>query len=88
MRDAEKQFSIIRTCSGRSGPAAVCNGCTGFAANSTSDYAVVASKKTLADSDWKKVAQALVKKHNATVVTFDADVNETVPELRRQFPRY
>ena len=60
----------------------------GFAANSTSDYAVVASKKTLADSDWKKVAQALVKKHNATVVTFDADVNETVPELRRQFPRY
>jgi len=60
----------------------------GFAANNTSDYAVVVSKTTLADADWKKVTDALVKKHNATVVTFEADVNETLPELRRQFPRY
>jgi len=59
-----------------------------FAANNTSDYAVVVSKKTLADEDWKKVTDVLVKKHHATVVTFEADVNETLPELRRQFPRY
>ena len=53
-----------------------------------SDYAVVVSKKTFADPDWKKVADALVKKHNASMVTFDADVSDTLPALRRQFPRY
>ncbi len=52
------------------------------------DYAVVASKKTLDDVDWKKVVNALVKKHGANVVSFDADVNETLPALRSQFPRF
>jgi hypothetical protein len=59
-----------------------------FAADKSSDYAVVVSKKTAADPDWKKVVDVLVKKHKATVVTFDADVNDALPELRRQFPRY
>ena len=59
-----------------------------FAANKSHDYAVVVSKKTLGDGGWKKVVDALVKRHNATVVAFDADVEETLPELRRQFPRY
>jgi len=59
-----------------------------MAANKSHDYAVVVSKKTLGDGGWKKVVDALVKKHNATVVAFAADVDETLPELRRQFPRY
>jgi hypothetical protein len=31
----------------------------GFAANNTSDYAVVLCKTTLADGDWKKVTDAI-----------------------------
>jgi hypothetical protein len=52
------------------------------------DYAVVVSKKTLGDADWTKVVDALVKKHSANVVSFDADLTETLPALRQQFPRY
>jgi zinc protease len=59
-----------------------------WGANKSQEYAVVVSKNTLADAGWKKVVDALVKEHNATVVTFDNDVDDTLPELRRQFPRY
>src|SRR5579871_537554 len=52
------------------------------------DYAVVVSKKTQEDADWKKVVSALLKKHHANVVSYDSDVNETLPALRQQFPRY
>jgi hypothetical protein len=59
-----------------------------WAAEKSQDYAVVVSKRTLGDAQWKKVVDALVQEHNATVVIFDADVDDTLPELRRQFPRY
>lgn len=53
-----------------------------------SGYVVVVSRKTHADADWNKVVDALREKHDATVVVFDADVSETLPTLRLQFPRY
>jgi len=52
------------------------------------DYAVVVSKATFADAAWTKVVEALVREHDATVVTFDTDVESALPELRRQYPRY
>jgi len=36
-------------------------------------YAVVVSKQTAGDAEWAKVVEALRVKHNATVVTYDAD---------------
>ncbi|MEN6449883.1 MAG: SHD1 domain-containing protein [Thermoguttaceae bacterium] len=51
-------------------------------------YAVVVSKETHADSNWKAVVDALVAKHQATVVEYEGDVNETLPELRKLMPRY
>lgn len=54
----------------------------------TADYAVVVSKKTLADAGWTKVVNALVQKHQASVIVFNSDVKEALPELRGQFPRY
>ncbi len=59
-----------------------------LAADKGQDYAVVVSKKTFGDAAWKKVVEALVQEHHANVVTFDADVDETLPELRKLFPRY
>jgi zinc protease len=57
-------------------------------AGNASDYAVVVSAKTYADSEWKQVVTALVEKHGASLVTFEASVDETLPALRRQFPRF
>lgn len=59
-----------------------------WAATNTPDYAVVVSRQTLGDAQWRKVVDALVEEHHATVVTFEADVDDTLPKLRRQFPRY
>jgi len=53
-----------------------------------SDYAVVVSQSTRAKADWNQVVSALVEKHHASVVTFDRSVDEALPELRRQFPRF
>ena len=52
------------------------------------DYAVVVSKATKAKPEWNQVVTTLVEKHHATVVTFDRSVDEALPVLRRQFPRY
>lgn len=51
-------------------------------------YSVVVSKATHDDPRWKSVVDALVAKHGATVIVFDKSVDEALPELRRQFPRY
>ena len=56
-----------------------------FAAN---DYAVVVSKATHADKDWKPVVTALVKKHGAKVIEFEGNVTGTLGKLRGQFPRH
>ncbi len=52
------------------------------------DYAVVVSQKTRQDAGWKAVVEALVIKHRATVLTFTSSVDEVLPPLREQFPRY
>ncbi|MBN2560404.1 MAG: hypothetical protein JXQ75_05680 [Phycisphaerae bacterium] len=51
-------------------------------------YAVVVSRRTHAGAGWNQVVEALREKHDATVVAFEADVNEALPALRAQFPRY
>jgi hypothetical protein len=51
-------------------------------------YAVVVKNSTAEDSDWKKVVAALTKKHNASIVTYDASVEESLDTLKREFPRY
>jgi hypothetical protein len=56
------------------------------------DYAVVVSKKTHDDPQWKKVVEALVKKHaaeyHAQVIEYADDVNESLAPLKKMFPRY
>lgn len=52
------------------------------------DYVVVVSKATQSDSEWSKVVEELVAKHQAEVVTYDKHVSESLPALRETFPRY
>lgn len=52
------------------------------------DYAVIVSAHTASDAGWLAVVQALVQKHHGTVLRFTNSVEETLPALRAQFPRY
>jgi zinc protease len=52
------------------------------------EYTVVVSKATHADAGWHKVVEALVKKHQASILTYDAAVEEALPGLKKEFPRY
>lgn len=60
--------------------------CSVFAAGA--DYVVVVSKATQSDSEWNKVVEELVAKHQATVVVYDKHVSESLPALCKTFPRY
>jgi zinc protease len=51
-------------------------------------YAVVVSKATAADPDWKQVVEALRRKHDAAVIVYDGDVREALAGLKRSAPRY
>ena len=51
-------------------------------------YTVVVSKSTGDDPQWKPVVGALLDKHQAKLVTYERSVDESLTELRRQFPRY
>ncbi|MDX1926434.1 MAG: hypothetical protein SFV81_07950 [Pirellulaceae bacterium] len=51
-------------------------------------YAVVVSKETSADSEWSKVVDALVAKHDAKTIVYDGSVTESLDKLKGQFPRY
>ena len=51
-------------------------------------YAVVVSKATYGDSQWKPVVDALVEKHRAGVLVFERSVNESLGKLRQRLPRY
>lgn len=53
-----------------------------------SKYAIVVSEATAANDEWKPVVDALVAKHKAHIVTFSADVEQSLADLRAQFPRY
>ena len=52
------------------------------------DYVVVVSKATQSDSEWSKVVGELVAKYQAEVIVYDNDVSESLPALRKTFPRY
>ena len=52
------------------------------------DYVVVVSKATQSDSEWSKVVEELVAKHQAEVVVYDKHISESLPALRKTFPRY
>ena len=52
------------------------------------DYAVVVSQATQADKDWAPVVGALMKKHDAKVITYGGDVAGALGTLRGAFPRY
>jgi hypothetical protein len=58
------------------------------AAEAKPDYAVVVSRKTMSEPDWGKVVEALRQKHHAAVVVFERSVDDALPKLREQFPRY
>jgi zinc protease len=58
------------------------------ASAATPDYAVVASQATQQDAGWAAVISALVEKHQADVVVYDASVGEALPALRAKHPRY
>jgi hypothetical protein len=67
---------------------AVIGFCVGSARAADNSYAVVVSKKSAADAAWSKVVDALVKKHNATTIVYDASVADSLAALKKQFPRY
>ena len=51
-------------------------------------YAVVVSKSTYENADWKPVVEALVKKHDGKVIVYAAKVTDALAELQKQLPRY
>ena len=51
-------------------------------------YAVVVSKATGDDPQWKPVVGALLDKHQAKLLTYERSIDESLTGLRRQFPRY
>jgi|694.fasta_scaffold33297_2 zinc protease len=52
------------------------------------DYIVVVSKATHSDSEWSKVVEELVAKHQAEVFVYERHISESLPVLRKTFPRY
>ena len=52
------------------------------------DYAIVVSRATETDRDWRRVVEVLREKHRGAIIVFDASVEEAQPRLRAMFPRY
>lgn len=57
-------------------------------ATKTKTYAIVVGNKTFADAEWRKVVDALAKKHNGRVIRFNSDVREAATELSARMPDY
>jgi len=55
---------------------------------STPGYAVIVSRSTSDQAEWRRVVDALVERHRAEVIMHEGDVNATLSELRAVFPRY
>lgn len=51
-------------------------------------YAVVVSGEASADPEWKEVVEVLVAKHQARVLTYKQQVEEALPTLRQEMPRF
>jgi len=69
-------------------PSLLISACAAAVGAAPPEYATVVSKATAADAAWSEVVEALVKKHGAEVVQYDAAVDEALPALKRLFPRY
>jgi hypothetical protein len=52
------------------------------------NYAVVVSRATYDDKDWRPVVDALVGKYDAKAIVYGSDVNESLEPLRKQMPMY
>ena len=64
-------------------PAAPCR-----AGKTEGGYVVVISDATYAKADWRKVADALAAKHGADLCRYKQSVAESLPPLKKHFPRY
>ncbi|MCX5669747.1 MAG: hypothetical protein NTU94_00280 [Planctomycetota bacterium] len=51
-------------------------------------YAVVVSEATYGDPEWRKVAEALQRKHDASLIIYAGSVSEARAALAEVFPRY
>lgn len=51
-------------------------------------YCVVTEAAVNADADWRRAVDALVAKHDASVIVFDAEVESSLALLRKLKPRY
>ena len=52
------------------------------------EYLVIAGQGIQADSSWNNVVGALQAKHDAAVLSYDTDIDELLPEIRKINPRY
>jgi len=51
-------------------------------------YVIIVSAKTSNDQQWSHVVSTLKEKHSATVIHYEKSVKESLPALRKSFPRY
>jgi len=51
-------------------------------------YAVVVSKATSENADWRKVVNVLREKHRGKAIVYEKSVDESLAALREQFPRH
>ena len=58
------------------------------AAGRDTSYTVVVSKSTQDSGEWKKVVDALVRRHKGRLLTYDRRVDQTLEALREQPPRF
>lgn len=75
------------------GFAAICLVVSDFAAlsapaSAAESYAIIVSKSTHADAEWKPVVETMVKKHSATVIEYESSVKESLPALKETYPRH
>ena len=61
---------------------------TAQAAKAEGGYCIVVSKSTCDDPQWKPVVDALVVKHQGTVITFEKTVKGCLANLQEELPRY
>ena len=63
-------------------------GCQQPAPVQKSDYLVIASQDVQTDSAWANVANTLVQKHKAELVSYQKSIDEVMPQLKSLNPRY
>ena len=61
---------------------------TGQVAMAEGGYCIVVSRSTYDDPQWKPVVDALIVKHQGTVITFETAVKDSLVDLQKELPRY